>query len=60
MVLIIKTRIFYRISFIGFPLLQDISNLLKQNQIDAFSKLINVIEGTDLNFEKLDEGVIEV
>ena len=34
-----------------FPSLQDISNLLKQNQIDAFSKLINVIEGTDLESE---------
>lgn len=34
-----------------FPSLQDISNLLKQNQIDAFSKLINVIDGTDLESE---------
>ena len=35
-----------------FPLLQDISSLLKQNQIDAYSKLINVIEGTDLENER--------
>ena len=34
-----------------FPLLPEISKLLKQNQIDAFSKLIDVIDGTDLENE---------
>lgn len=34
-----------------FPLLPEISKLLKQNQINAFSKLIDVIDGTDLENE---------